>query len=88
MTGSNMSSNILFSQFQAQTAGLLNVSAAHVLASQTTGASIGAAVSPSKIILGSTTADILGQEGEILKKLLAMTVPFTLILGIILLLTL
>ena len=59
-----------------------------VLAAQTTGASIGAAVSPSKIILGTTTANILGEEGEILKKLLLLTIPFTLLLGILLLIVL
>lgn len=88
MTGSNMSSNILFSQFQLKTAELLKVSTSMVLAAQTTGASIGAAVSPSKIILGTTTANILGEEGEILKKLLLLTIPFTLLLGILLLIVL
>lgn len=88
MTGSNMSSNILFSQFQLKTSELLNVSTAKVLAAQTTGGAIGSAVSPSKIILGTTTANILGKEGEILKKLLVVTIPFTLLLGIMLLITL
>ncbi|MDO5026331.1 MAG: L-lactate permease [Tissierellia bacterium] len=87
MTGSNMSSNILFSGFQAQTANLLSVSSAKILGAQTTGGAIGAAVSPSKIILGTTTANILGKEGKILKKLLLITVPFTLVLGIVILLT-
>lgn len=82
MTGSNMSSNILFTQFQQTTAGILGVSKSLVLASQTTGASIGAAISPSKIILGSSTANILGSEGKILRKLLSVVIPFTIIIGI------
>jgi lactate permease len=82
MTGSNMSSNILFGSFQMTSAKLLQASPALVLAAQTTGASIGAAVSPSKIILGTTTAGILGKEGEVLKKILIVTVPAVILIGL------
>ena len=84
MTGSNMSSNILFGDFQMTTANLLKVSAPAVLGAQTAGGAIGAAVSPSKIILGTTTANILGREGEVLKKILTITVPATIVIGVIL----
>ncbi|WP_281523084.1 L-lactate permease [Mogibacterium timidum] len=81
MTASNMSSNILFGGFQVTTAQLLHVSAAGVLGAQTAGGAIGAAVSPSKIILGTTTANILGKEGEVLKLLLTITIPATILIG-------
>lgn len=84
MTGSNMSSNILFGDFQVTTANLLNVDAGAVLGAQSAGGAIGSAVSPSKIILGTTTASILGSEGEVLKKILAITVPATIVIGVIL----
>lgn len=83
MTGSNMSSNILFGDFQMTTANLLNVDAAAVLGAQSAGGAIGSAVSPSKIILGTTTANILGREGEVLKKILSITVPATIVIGVI-----
>lgn len=86
MTASNMSSNILFGNFQMTSAKLLHVSPALVLAAQTAGASIGAAVSPSKIILGTTTAGILGKEGEVLKKVMVVAIPAALIVGLITLL--
>ncbi len=86
MTGSNMSSNILFGDFQRTTASLLKVSVPAVLGAQTAGGAIGAAVSPSKIILGTTTANILGREGEVLKKLLTITVPVTIVIGVVLIL--
>ena len=38
-------------------------------------------MSPSKIILGTTTANILGKEGEVLKILLAITIPATILIG-------
>ena len=81
MTASNMSSNILFGGFQVTTAKLLNVTASGVLGAQTAGGAIGSAVSPSKIILGTTTANILGKEGEVLKILLAITIPATILIG-------
>lgn len=81
MTASNMSSNILFGGFQVTTANLLNVSAPGVLGAQTAGGAIGSAVSPSKIILGTTTANILGREGEVLRIMLAITIPATILIG-------
>ncbi len=84
MTGSNMSSNILFGDFQLQTANLLDVNSAAILGAQSAGGAIGSAVSPSKIILGTTTANILGSEGEVLKKIISITVPATIVIGAIL----
>lgn len=84
MTGSNMSSNILFGGFQMTTANLLKVNSAAILGAQSAGGAIGSAVSPSKIILGTTTAGILGSEGEVLKKIIAITVPATIVIGVIL----
>ena len=84
MTGSNMSSNILFGGFQMTTANLLKVNASAILGAQSAGGAIGSAVSPSKIILGTTTAGILGKEGEVLKKIIALTVPATIVIGVIL----
>ena len=83
MTGSNMSSNILFGEFQVTTAGLLHLDKAAFLGAQTVGGSIGSSISPSNIILGTTTAGILGSEGQVLKKNIPITLTVTLIIGII-----
>ena len=83
MTGSNMSSNILFGDFQMTTANLLSVDAATVLGAQSAGGAIGSAISPSKIILGTTTAGILGSEGEVMKKLISITVPAAIVIGVL-----
>ncbi len=83
MTGSNMSSNILFGGFQVTTANLLGVEAAPVLGAQSSGGAIGSAISPSKIILGTTTANILGSEGEVLKKLMALAMICAIAIGLI-----
>ena len=78
-----MSSNILFGDFQMTTSNLLGVDAASVLGAQSTGGAIGSAISPSKIILGTTTANILGSEGEVMKKIICVTVPATILIGAI-----
>ena len=84
MTGSTMSSNILFGGFQMTTANLLQVDPSQIMGAQTAGATIGSAISPSKIILGTTTASILGSEGDIMKKILLITLPATILIGLIL----
>ena len=83
MTGSNMSSNILFGDFQVTTAKLLSVKEFATLSAQTAGGAIGAAVSPSKIILGTTTAGILGKEGDVLKKVMVSTIPAVIVIGLV-----
>lgn len=70
MTSSNMSSNILFGEFQQMTAKLLNLDLSMILGAQTAGGAIGSTIAPSKIILGTTTVGVLGQEGLVLKKII------------------
>lgn len=86
ITGSNMSSNILFGEFQLTTAELLSSDATHLLAAQTAGASLGSCISPSKIILGTSTANLVGQEGNVMKKILVLALPVTLLFGLAVLL--
>lgn len=87
MTSSNMSSNILFTEFQMTTAKLLQINVSAILGAQTAGGAIGAAICPGNIVLGAVTAGISGQEGEILKKILPLSVGTALFVGIILLVT-
>lgn len=83
MTGSNMSSNILFGEFQQMTSQVLGVNTACVLGAQTAGGSIGSAISPSNIVLGTTTANILGREGEVLRKTSCIVIPIALAMGVL-----
>ena len=78
ITGSNMSSNILFGSFQMTTAELVGLQPAPILAAQTVGGSAGSLISPSKIVLGATTAGHPEMVGAIIRKLL----PVALLLGI------
>lgn len=83
ITSSNMSSNILFGGFQYSLANILGIDSSLLLGAQTAGGSIGTAIAPSNIVLGATTAEILGQEGDILKKILPFVLVLTSIFGIV-----
>lgn len=83
MTSSNMSSNILFGEFQLMTAKFLKLDLPMILGAQTAGGAIGSTIAPSKIILGTTTAGILGKEGLVLKKILPWALLSTLLIGLI-----
>lgn len=54
-----------------------------ILGVQTAGASVGSAISPSNIILGTTTAGILGKEGEVLKRNITLAIPMVIAFGMI-----
>ncbi len=83
ITSSNMSSNILFGGFQYASSTVLSIDSHLLLGAQTAGGSIGTSIAPSNIILGATTAGILGKEGEILKKNLPFVLIITLLFGLI-----
>jgi lactate permease len=84
MTSSNMSSNILFGGFQKTTSELLGLNQAAIIGAQTAGGAIGNAMAPGSIILGTTTAKILGSEGEVLKRTLPIAIGTSVLCGIIL----
>jgi lactate permease len=80
MTGSNTNSNVVFAPLQQQAAALLGVSALVILGAQTTGGALGSMIAPAKLIVGSSTAGLAGQEGRVLKKTLA---PALIIAGVV-----
>jgi lactate permease len=71
MTGSNTNSNVVFASLQQDTALLLGLSPAIILAAQTTGGALGAAFAPAKVIVGCSTVGLAGQEGGVLRRTLA-----------------
>jgi len=83
MTSSNLSSNILFGSFQQKVALMLQIDKAPLLAAQTVGGAIGSIIAPSKILLGTTTAGILGQEGDIVRKFLVGAMLLCAVFGVV-----
>lgn len=83
MTSSNLSSNILFGSFQQQVALMLQIDKAPLLAAQTVGGAIGSIISPSKILLGTTAAGILGREGDVIGKVIMGAMLLCAVFGIV-----
>ncbi|WP_067725881.1 L-lactate permease [Oceanobacillus damuensis] len=80
MTSSNTSSNVLFSPLHGSVVNTMdNLSLPLVIAAQSTGGAIGNVISPSNIVLGTSTANAQGRESEVYKK----TFIFVLISGIL-----
>jgi lactate permease len=73
MTGSNTNSNVVFAQLQLHTAQLLGMSAPIILAAQTAGGALGSVIAPAKIIVGTATGGLSGQEGRVLRRMAAYT---------------
>ena len=82
MSSSNVSSNILFGQFQESMARLTGYSDVLILAAQTAGAAVGTMISPSKVLLGTTTAGIVGEEGPIIKRLMTPVLFVSVLIGL------
>ncbi len=83
MTGSNTNSNVVFGVLQQETAQLAGLSAALMLAAQTTGGALGSMIAPAKILVGCSTVGLSGKEGPVLKATLRYGLVITGIIGII-----
>ena len=85
VTGSATASNILFTDFQAETAEALGLPVTLMAAAQGVGAAIGNAVAPHNIIAGSATVGIAGREGAVLSQTLAPVVVYAALAGAVVL---
>lgn len=83
MTGSNTNSNVVFGALQQQTAALGGLSAAIILAAQTTGGALGSMIAPAKLLVGCSTVGLSGKEGPVLKATLKYGLIITGIISIV-----
>jgi len=83
MTGSNTNSNVLFGAFQVETALSLGISTRIMAAVQSAGGSLGSAIAPAKVLIGSTTVGLSGQENVVMNKSIPYCMVLVFILGVI-----
>ncbi|MFC1978289.1 L-lactate permease [Chloroflexota bacterium] len=77
MTGSNTNSNIMFGALQMETAISLGMSPLIIASAQSIGGSLGSAIAPAKVLIGSTVAGLAGgQESEVMRK----AIPYCLVI--------
>ena len=74
VTGSNTNSNILFGALQIETARSLGLNTVTVASIQSIGGSLGSAIAPAKVLVGTTIVGLSGRENEVLKR----TIPYCL----------
>lgn len=82
ITSSNMSSNILFGNFQSTAAAFLHINPAVTCALQTTGGVLGDSFSPGCIIMGKATTGFQGEEGRILRTIMPVALSCGIVFGI------
>jgi len=81
MTGSTTNSNVVFGALQMRTAELLGFSLAIILAAQTSGASVASVMAPAKVVVGASTANMAGREGDVMRKLLGYAIILVLVIS-------
>jgi lactate permease len=81
MTGSNTNSNVVFASLQQQTANILGLPVALILAAQTCGGSLGSMLAPAKIIVGCSTAGLSGEEGRVLRRTIVYGILIATVIG-------
>jgi lactate permease len=81
MTSSNTASNVLFSSLQQTVAESEGLAESSIIAAQSTGGAVGNAIAPANVVLGTGTAGIVGQEGQVLRKTLPWSVAVTVVVG-------
>lgn len=81
VTGSNTNSNVLFGPLQQQVAILTDLGVPAILAAQSAGASVGSIIAPAKLVVGASTANLSGSEGETLRRLMPYVLLLLLVMG-------
>ncbi len=83
LAGSNTVSNLMLSQFQYETASLLNLSGTLMVAAQSVGAAAGNMVAIHNVVAASATVGLLGKEGYVLRITIIPTLYYIIFAGII-----
>ncbi len=83
IAGSNTVSNLMLSQFQYNTAGLLGISGALMVALQSVGAAAGNMIAIHNVVAASATVGLLGREGITLRKTMLPTLYYLVLAGTI-----
>lgn len=83
LAGSNTVSNLMLSQFQYETATLLGLSGALLVAVQSVGAAAGNMIAIHNVVAASATVGLLGREGITLRITILPTIYYVLLAGLI-----
>jgi lactate permease len=82
MTGSNTNSNIMFGGLQVETALSLGISPIIIASVQSIGGSLGSAIAPAKVLIGSTLVGLVNREGDVMRKAIPYCLIVVLLVGL------
>lgn len=82
MTGSATASNILFTEFQDQTALSADLDPVPLLGAQGAGAAIGNIICPHNVVAAAATVGLAGREGQVLTRALPVAAVCLAIIGV------
>ena len=85
MTGSNTNSNVMFGVLQQETAEALyelERSVVTIAAVQSIGGSLGSAIAPAKVLVGTAIVGLSGKESEVMKRTIPYCLLIVLLVGI------
>ncbi len=83
LAGSNTVSNMMLSQFQLETAHLIGLSGAFMVAVQSVGAAAGNMIAIHNVVAASATVGLFGREGATLRITILPTIYYVLAAGLI-----
>jgi lactate permease len=83
LAGSNTVSNLMLSQFQFESAGLLGLSGALMVAIQSVGAAAGNMIAIHNVVAASATVGLLGREGVTLRITIIPTIYYLVLAGVL-----
>lgn len=83
IAGSNTVSNLMLAQFQFDTAQLVGVSGAWLIAAQAAGAAAGNMIAIHNIVAASATVGLSGQEGKVIRMTILPTLYYLVATGVI-----
>ena len=83
LAGSNTVSNLMLSQFQYETANILELSGALMVAAQSVGAAAGNMIAIHNVVAASATVGLLGREGMTLRITILPTIYYLFFSGLI-----
>lgn len=83
IAGSNTVSNLMMAQFQFDTAHLIGVSSALLIAAQAVGAAAGNMIAIHNIVAASATVGLLGREGQTIRMTIIPTLYYLVMAGIL-----
>ena len=83
IAGSNTVSNLMLAQFQFDTAQLIGVSGAMLIAVQAVGAAAGNMIAIHNVVAASATVGLLGREGAVLRMTIIPTTYYLIMAGLL-----